>query len=195
MGTGLSRITLLKVKLAMIRKRVVWRTLSLHYFATPCPSIWTYNRFLVCPALFTKWYHLEKILINKWYHWWEKIVHQMISVREKISTNDITGRKNWSTNISGLSAEDWASEHCLHCTRKGKFFLVIVNRSFCNRFYHHHYLNCHHSPSTYFYHSFWTGGLLWLELSLTSLISTFLWFLRFKSVQTCNRDCDGTWIL
>ena len=54
MGTGLSRITLLKVKLAMIRKRVVWRTLSLHYSATPCPSIWTYNRFL--------W---EKTLINK----------------------------------------------------------------------------------------------------------------------------------
>ena len=41
MGTGLSRITLLKVKLAIIRKRVVWRTLTLHYFATPSPSIWT----------------------------------------------------------------------------------------------------------------------------------------------------------
>ena len=51
MGTGLSGITLLKVKLAMIRKRVVWRTLSLHYSATPCPSIWTYNRFFLCPAL------------------------------------------------------------------------------------------------------------------------------------------------
>ena len=56
MGRGLSRIKLLKVKFAMIRKRVVWRTLTLHYFAMPCPSIWTHNRFCFFVPCFV--YHM-----------------------------------------------------------------------------------------------------------------------------------------